>query len=354
MTRSGRATERVGLKEVAAEADVSVSVASRVLTRDPTLRLREEKRDRVILAARRLGYRPNAAGRSLRTSSAGAIGVMLPNLTNPFFADLIQGVEDECDAVNLTPILGRSERLIQGSSILARMVGEGRVDGFIIQLTDEVNEEAINEILDPSVPRVLLQSHTTDHPGSLVLDVESGIQLATQHLLSIGHRDIALATGRVDFDTARIRESAFRDAMRHAGQGVDDEWISHTGFHFENGQDAFRQLHSGARAPSAILAANVNLGLGILQAARWSGVAVPQELSVIALHDSELAAVSVPALTTVRLPLYTLGAQAVRELRAVLAGSAPRAITITDPPPDLIVRESTRAVPSSRRARTQP
>lgn len=333
---------RVQLSDVARESGVSVSVVSRVLNGDKTLRIRDEKRARVLEVARQLGYRPNAAGRSLRTKSASAIGVMLPKLTNPFFADFLQGVEDACDEADLTPILGRSERLSRGSSILERMIGEGRVDGFILQLTDELTEDAVNDILGPAIPRVLVQSHTVGHPGSVVLDVEAGVRMATEYLISIGHVDIGFATGLPQHDTAVIRERAFRDAMERAGLEVVEDWIARFGFYFSHGEPAFRSIWSGRRRPTAILAANVNVGLGILNTAQVSDVSVPDQLSVMSLHDSELAAGSVPPMTVVKLPVYELGVTAVGELRDVMAGGTRRALTITDPPPELIVRRSTR------------
>lgn len=341
---AGAPPGRVRLRDVAEVAEVSVSVVSRVLNRDPTLRIRDEKRERVLLVAQQLGYRPNAAGRSLRTHATGAIGVMLPKITQPFYADLIQGVEDECDEANLTPILGRAERLVPGSRLLARMVGEGRVDGFILQLADEVNEAEIDQILDPAVPRVLIQSHAMGLPGSVTLDVENGVRIAAEHLISLGHREIALAAGPAHIDTVKVRVSAFRQAMANAGLDVVESWITHTGFYFEDGQAAFRSLWAGARRPTAIVAGNVNLGLGVLRAANWADVDVPETVSIVAVFDSELAEQSVPPMTTVRLPVYQLGRAAVRQLRDVLSGAEPQVIVITEPPPELALRGSTAAL----------
>lgn len=335
---------RVRLRDVAEVADVSLSVVSRVLNEDPTLRLRQEKRDRVIRVARELGYRPNAAGRSLRTRSTGAIGVMLPKITNPYFADFIQGIEDACDSADLTPILGRSERLRAGSSILARMVDEGRVDGFILQLTDELTPQDVDAILSHSVPRVLVQSHTSGHPGSVVLDVQEGIRVATEHLISLGHHDIGFATGRPRHDTARMREQAFRAAMERAGIGVEERWVARAGFYFEDGEGVFRSIWASGSRPTAIVAANVNLGLGILRSAIWSGVDVPGALSIISLHDTELAQHSVPQMSTVQLPVYQLGIRAVQHLQEILDGGQPREIVVAEPAPHLVVRGSTQPV----------
>lgn len=336
---NGIPSGRVRLREVAGAARVSVSTASRVLNGDPTLRLRDDKRDRVLRAANDLGYRPNAAGRSLRTNSTGAIGVMVPTITNPYFADLLTGIEDACDAANLTPILGRSERITPGSTILARMIGEGRVDGFVLQLPDRLTADQIDRILDPSVPRVLLQSRTADHPGAVLLDVIRGVAIATEHLISLGHTAIALATGHPSDDTER----GFRSAMVAAGLGIDERWVTTTGFSFENGLEAFRSIWSAEHQPSAIVAANVDLALGVLHATRAAGVAVPQALSVVSLHDSTLARQAVPPLTAVRMPVKQLGATAVRHLCEILGGTTPETIVVTEPVAELTNRSSTRA-----------
>ncbi|MFV0252633.1 MAG: LacI family DNA-binding transcriptional regulator [Beutenbergiaceae bacterium] len=332
---------RVRLRDVADVAEVSVSVVSRVLNEDPTLRIREEKRERVREVAHELGYRPNAAGRSLRTHTTGAIGVMLPKLTQPFFADVIQGVEDECDRSDLTPILGRSERLLSGSALLERMVGEGRVDGFVLQLPEELADGDINRLLDPAVPRVLIQNHAMGYPGSVTLDVEEAIQVGADHLLRLGHRDIALATGHPNLDLARTCEAAFRRAMASAGLAVDEAWISRTGFDFEAGQRAFDSIWNSGRHPTAILAADVNLGLGVMKSALLAQISVPDQVSVLAVHDCECALQTSPALSVVRLPLYRLGRVAVRHLRELLQGGQPRVIAVTDPAPQLVVRQST-------------
>lgn len=335
---------RVRLRDVAEAAAVSVSVVSRVLNDDPTLRVRKDKRQRVKEVAEQLGYRPNFAGRSLRTHSTGAIGVMLPQLTQPFFEELIQGVEDECDKSDLTPILGRSERLVGGSSLLARMVGEGRVDGFIVHLTEDFTQANIDELLHPDVPRVLIEHHAMGQPGSVTLDGEGGIRVAVEHLAGLGHRTIALATGKRDLDAAQVREAAFRDAMAVAGRSVSERWIQRTGMDFEAGIEAFAALWAGDERPTAIVAADVNLGLGILRAAYSADVNVPHDLSVIAVHDSRSAIHSVPALSTVRLPLYRLGRVAVRHLSDILRGESREVIGITDPAPQLVLRESTSAL----------
>ncbi|MFV0425412.1 MAG: LacI family DNA-binding transcriptional regulator [Beutenbergiaceae bacterium] len=331
-------TSRVRLRDVADVAQVSVSVVSRVLNGDPSLRVRQEKRDRVHRVARQLGYRPNVAGRSLRTHSIGAIGVMVPKLTQPAFTELIQGVEDECEESDLTPILGRSERLQPGSSILTRMVAEGRVDGFVLQLPEDL--EARSEIIETPVPRVLIHSHAMGLPGSVTVDTEAAVVMALDHLIELGHRNIGFATGKGHVDVAQVGEARFRQRMTQVGLGLQDGWITHTGFDFDAGSAAFEALCQQGERPTAIVAGDVNLGIGILQAAVAAGIDVPGSLSLISLHDCECAERTMPPMAAVQLPAYRLGREAVRHLREILAGGARRAIAITDPPPQLRARGS--------------
>ena len=192
----GRPRERATLRDVAKLAGVSISVVSRELNGDPVLRARGETRQRIQEAAKELGYTPSHAARSLRLARAFAIGLLVPDVTNPIYDRLIRGIDDAADELGYQVLLGRTERLETGSDFLRRLVGEGRVDGFLVQRRDETDAHEFAHLIEGRAPVVLVNSRGSQR-GSAVLDDAAGARLATEHLLELGHRDIALIGGDV-------------------------------------------------------------------------------------------------------------------------------------------------------------
>lgn len=330
----------VTLSDVAREAGVSVSVVSRVLNGDPSLRARDQTRARVRRAARKLDYRPNHAARSLRLSQAGTIALVIPNVTNAVSSETLRGVEDQAGDAGLQVLLGRSERLRPGSDYLRRLVGEGRVDGVVVQLQDDSDVGDFEIDVADRLPFVLVHSRGARR-GSVIVDDVAGARLATDHLLGLGHTDIALVGGLAVNQTARRRAQGFSQAMAAAGVRKRSAWTLESGYQPEQGRTAARQLLASARRPSAVVVANVNAAMGVLLGAREAGVTVPDELSVVGIHDVWMAELVQPPLTTVRMPLYDMGRASVRLLTGRMAGGRAEDLTITDPPPRLVLRQST-------------
>lgn len=348
----GVAGGRTQLKDVARLASVSISVASRALNGDPTLRARTDTIDRVLAAAESLQYRANAAGRSLRTRSVDVIGVVLPDGNSLFSGEMLQGIEMACDEHNLMPMISRSERIATNNDLLKRLVREGRVDGFLVQPTDLAAEQAMEQIVRDHVPTVLLVSKSRLQPGSVVFDDEAAITLATEHLIGLGHRDVGFIGGFSRHDTAPRRLKGFESAMAAGGLPVRPEWVTAFGYSLEAGRDAVAHLRAQAHAPTAVVIATHNAALGFVQAARQSGLRIPDELSIVSVHDSLAAEYTSPGLTTVKMPFFELGYEAVTHLAAVLNGAPPRDIVIVTPAPTLIHRESAVPPHAGRRPHT--
>ena len=344
---------RVTLTDVAREAGVSVSVVSRELNGDPALRARDETRERIHGAAEALGYTPNHAARALRLSKAFAIGLIVPDVTNPIFEPLIRGIEDVADGLGYQVLMGRTERLQPGTDFLRRLVGEGRVDGFLVQRRDETDFHEFAHIIEGSAPLVLINSRGPRR-GSAVLDDAAGARRATEHLLELGHREIALIGGDIHSHTGRARERGFVQAINAAGMRRRAAWVLHSGYTPEAGRRAIRELcGSGARRPTGVVVSNMTAAMGALLGAREIGLTVPDQISVIAIHDDWLADYSLPPLTTIRMPLYRLGQEAAHLLHLRLLGEKALDITIDRPAPELIVRAST-APPPRRLSRCRP
>lgn len=337
----------VTLSDVANRAGVSVSAVSRVLTDAPSTRVSEATRQRIQDAARELGYRPNYAARALKFARTNAIGLIVPDLTNAIFTELMRGVEDEARERDYMVLLARAEGMTGGEDLIPWLIGEGRVDGVLVQVGDNMRDEDLAALLEGQLPVVFLNSIHPNGMGSVLLEDDLGIRIAVEHLLGLGHVRIAFAGGVARSDSAQRREAGFRAAMADAGVAVDEALVTREGFEPDAGRAAMRRLSAAVHPPTAVVAANINAAYGVLLEARAQGLRVPGDLSVVAMHDAWTADSTWPPLTTVRMPLYELGRAAMSGIvERLAAGSAPD-LTVRDPAPVLIVREST-AAPSPR------
>jgi LacI family transcriptional regulator len=329
------------LTEIAKHAGVSVSVVSRVLNGDPTLRTRQETRQRVLRVAKDLKYTANYAGRALRLSRSKALALITPGVSSPLFDDLLAGATDAAEVEDYTLLIGRADRITQGSDTLRRLAGEGRVDGFVLQRSDDLSDQALESLVANDARIVLVTSRTPGRRGSVVLDDVAGAKLATEHLIGLGHTRIALVGGIPSSDIARRREHGYALALHGAGLRRRENLVRRMGYSPEVAAAAMESLVGAVPRPTGVVVANVNGAIGALTALRRLGVDVPGDMSVVAYHDEWVADHTWPPLTTVKMPYYEVGAQAVRSLLAQLAGSPGQDIIVRDPPPRLVLRSST-------------
>jgi LacI family transcriptional regulator len=331
------------LHEIAQRAGVSVSVVSRLLNGDPTVRTRAETRERVLQVAKDLNYTANYAGRALRRGRSRALALIIPGVASPLFADLLRGATEAAGAEDYTLLIGRSDQVTAGSDTLRRLVGEGRVDGFVLQRTDDLSDQALESLVANDARIVLVTSRTPRRRGSVILDDVAGAKLATDHLIGLGHTRIGLIGGVPSSDISRRREQGFALALREAGLRRREHWISRLGYSPEAAAEAVQAIMGSEARPTGLVVANVNGGIGALTALRGLGIRVPEDLSVIAYHDEWVADHTWPPLTTVKMPYFEVGAQAVRSLIAQLGGAPAQDIVVQDPPPQLVLRQSTGA-----------
>ena len=328
------------LSDVAARAGVSVSAVSRVLSNAPETRVSEETRDRIRRAARDLGYRPNSAGRALRSARSNVVALIVPDLMNALFVELVRGVEDAAIEQDYLVLMGRTEDIEPGGERAQKLLGEGRVDALLLQPGDKpLPLEALGGFADTR-PVLLLNSVAEDGPGSATMPDEVGARVATRHLIDLGHERIAFANGIPESHTAARRGRGFRGEMAAAGLEVDESLITTYGYTPSDGERAAAQLLAATPRPTAVFVANVNAAVGLLAYARKAGVQVPRDLSVVALHDSWTAANTWPPLTTVTMPWYELGRSAFDEVHRRILGEQPAQIRVDEPSPRLVVRES--------------
>jgi LacI family transcriptional regulator len=328
------------IADVGRLAGVTASVVSRVLNGDETLRVRDETRERVLAAAATLDYTPNHAARALRRSRVGTLGLAVHDISNPVYAPLITGAQAAASAHGYVLMLADVPELARDSRIFGRVVGSGAIDGLLLLPAGSAADRMVEDAVGGRVPTVVVNDRSRQLPSIALADRE-GMEVATRHLLDLGHRDIAMLRLDGRGHRATQRTEGFRRAMRAVGVEPARNRIVTGGHTAEAGREAMRALLKGRSRCTAIVAASSLAAIGALAAAQEEGLAVPEELSIIGLHDVFFAEFLTPPLTVVRLPLRRLGEEAVELLVAAIDGGERGHHVTHDPPPELIVRGST-------------
>lgn len=329
------------LSDVAARAGVSVSAVSRVLSDKPGVRVSVATRQRIHDAAKELNYRPNFTARALKSSRTHAVGLVVPGVTNAIFSELMRGVEEEARAKDYMVLIASTERLPEGEESIPRLMGEGRVDGVIVQFGDHLSGDDLRTVTESGLPVISVNAINPGSGGSVRLDDEAGMRLATQHLIELGHTRIGYAGGLPTSESGQRRLAGFREAMASASLAIDPELVTDFGYYPKDGVRALTVMAEALARPTAVVVANINAAHGVLSEARRLGIRVPEELSIVAMHDTWTAEIAWPPLTCVRMPLYELGRNAMANLWDHINSGTAENRVIADPAPQLIVREST-------------
>lgn len=338
-SESSRRSPRVTLVDVALAAGVDKAVVSRVVNHDPGLVIRPDTRARVEAAVAVLGYRPNPAARSLRTAKTGTIGLVIPSFANPVYAEIISGAENAALASGHVLVTGSTSGVPSAAEYLD-LLGHGRVDGLLIAGgAPSAEEQRILGGLD--LPWLLVNRRDRRGHRYLILDDAYSAETAVAHLAGLGHTRIAHIGGPRSADTALRRLQGYERAMQDLGLAIQPPWIQTCDYTMQGGATAVAALMTGAQRPTAIYVANVAAAVGALHQLSAMDLAVPEEVSVVATHDAEIASYVMPALTTVRMPLRQLGSRAVELLLGSSRDAVIEETLATDI--ELIERESTAA-----------
>jgi LacI family transcriptional regulator len=299
-------TGRTTIADVARRAGVDRAVVSKVLSDDPSLRVRDETRQRVQAAATELRYRPNFHARGLARARAGAMGLLVPS-GNPLMVPIIAGAEEVASEHGL--LLWTASHEGELTERYLRLLRGGAVDAALVAgLRAGIDAEELFE--DPRVPTLLVNRRSIGAERWVILDDERAASLATQHLIDHGHRRIGMAGGPPGVDTAERRRRGFEAAMRSAGLQVRPGWVVGTEYTPEGGAEAVAALMDSPDRPSAIVAADANEGLGVWHELRSHGLSVPGDLSLIAIHKLPAEDFRIPPMTCVEMPLKELGRRA--------------------------------------------
>jgi LacI family transcriptional regulator len=283
--------------------------------------------------------------RALRTARTYTLGIAVPQLDNPVFPQIIIGATSAAHARGYELLISLVDQASDSSSVYERLAHANRVDGLLVSTIEE--DAALRRILKrTSVPFVLVNRRLRGIPNFVVHDNFEAAKTSTEYLLSLGHRRIGHLAGRITGYNGSQRLAGYEAALRAAGIAPDPALISEAGYTLEGGVRATEAMLAARRRPTAILAATVISGSGALKALHAAGVRVPQDMSVMSIHDLPIAEMLQPPLTALRLPLQEMGEVATNGLIDMLDGKA-RGVSRVLPPETLVVRSST-APPRAR------
>lgn len=302
----------VTIRDVAERAGVSVSTVSRVLTSNAPVQ--EETKKAVEAAIQTLGYRPNGLARSLRSNETKTLGLIIPDVANPFFPEVAKGVEDAACKRGYSVILCNSGNDRAKEAMYFEVLQERRIDGIIITGSGSLDEYAqLREKED--FPIVFLDRNAEGlNVDSVESDSYSGACQAVQHLIQLGHREIAFVSGPSAASTSGRRLRGYIDTLSRHGISPLPENIFPGDFTLEAGRQAGMALLKRARRPTAVFVSSDIGAVGVMMAAESMHLRIPEDLSVVGFDNTLLSMVSRPALTTVSQPKYEMGQQAVRLL----------------------------------------
>jgi LacI family transcriptional regulator, galactose operon repressor len=316
MRRTRRADDESAptIKQVAERARVSTATVSRVLAGGNGVR--RELIESVQEAVRALDYHPNRVARNLRVRTTRTIGLIIPDIQNPFFTSVVRGIEDVLQADGYTLLLGNTDDNQERERIyLSTLRAEG-VAGIILVTADGRTPE-LRRLLKAKVPLIVIDRV----PPGLNVDAvtvanSEGAREATAHLIALGHRRIGLIGGPAHLSTASERQAGFEEALRAAGCASAPELIKYGDFRQTGGYRAMLELLSLPEPPTAVFITNNLMTLGALQAIHERGLSIPDDIGIISFDDMSWATSLQPPLTAVAQPTYELGAAAAELLLA--------------------------------------
>jgi LacI family transcriptional regulator len=310
--------DRAGMKQVADRANVAMSSVSRVLSGHPDVS--QAMRDRVTAAVEELGYEPNMLARMLRRGATQTVGFVVGDISNPLLSQIALGAEVTLRAGGYAMLLTNSVNEAKLDAAHIRLLLQRRVDGLLLSVADETNPDTVAALARTTTPSVLIDRElATEQPSSAVLsDHASGITDAVAHLVTLGHERIALVAGSPHVRPTRERINAFEETIE-AHPGVVGQ-VRSGAFTDTHGEAATRELLTGRRAPTAIIAGGNQIFIGVLAELTTRGLRAPADISLVTCDDVPLARFFTPTLATIARDPYEMGAAAARLLLDRLGG----------------------------------
>ncbi len=327
----------MNIKQVAAKAKVSTATVSRTINQ--SLLVSPETSEKVWGAIRELGYYPNTQARALVSGKSRIFGLIISDIANPFFPELVKSFEYAAIQHNYEVIVANTDYNMDRMAVCVRRMIERQVDGVAV-MTSEIDGKLIDELSRRRLPIVFLDFGTIKPlMSNIVVDYSRGIKEAVNHLVSLGHRRFGFISGPLSLMSARVRRTAVLEHLRACGIGGRQLTVVEGNHKIDGGEIAMRQILATAH-PTAVIASNDLTAVGALRPIYQAGLSVPHDISLVGFDDIELSQFTHPALTTVRLSREEIGRKAFDALYSAIedGGKSGREIHATT---RLVVREST-------------
>jgi LacI family transcriptional regulator len=329
----------ITIKDIAKRAGVSYATVSRALNNHPEINI--ETRKKIARIAAEIGYQPNAIARGLVKKETKTIGLLIPDITNPFFPEVARGIEDAANETGYTIFLCNTNWKQEREEHYLNVLRQKQVDGVIIAPASERPEHLKKVIGHGTKNMVFISRANLASVTSVLIDNVRGGRLAVEYLIAKGYHRIAFVGGLTDTSSNQERFQGYKEALEAAGLQLNPAYIVGGDFKRESGHQATEALLKLEPRPDAIFAANDLLALGAIQALREQGLRIPEAMAVIGFDDIEFASLPEIQLTTVTQPKYDMGKLALQTLMSQIKGDERMVARKIMLEPALICRKTT-------------
>lgn len=330
--------------DVAKESGVSIATVSKVINN--TGNMRDTTRERVKHAIKKLNYQPNMVASALTGKGTETIGLLVPDISNPFFSDMARMIEDRAHEVGMSVIICSTDTVAEKERKYINLLKRKQVDGLIIGATIK-DRQLLEDLKDGSIPIVML---TQDDVGlgltSVSVDDFKGGFDATNYFITTGHKNIAIIAEYAN--SSRMRIYGYREAHDEKGLPIDEENIYRTSAKIESGRKVMLEMVKNNRVPTAIFACNDLVAIGVIQGAKESGLRIPEDISVIGFDNTMLGEIVDPPLTSVSQPIADMGKRTVDLIIEKIESKQKKVPTVENERilfnPTMVLRDSTLAM----------
>ena len=328
----------MNIAEIARRAKVSTATVSRTLNQSGPVKPATARK--VWRAVTALNYYPNSHARALVSGRSRLIGLIVSDITNPFFPELVRVFENLAAQKQYDLLLTSTDYDTSRMTACLRRMLERKVDG-VAMMTSEMDTSLIKELSKRGVPIVFMDvGQIGPRMSHVSIDYGNGIRQAVDHVVQLGHRNIGFISGPLDLHSARTRRQAFVDGARYHKLPLDRKLVREGTHTAEGGEKAMKELLKLAKLPTAVVCSNDWTAIGALHAIHAAGVRVPEDLSLVGFDDIPLTSYTTPSLTTVRMSARDVGATAFQALFSLIGGEHVEG-DVYQIPTRLVVREST-------------
>jgi LacI family transcriptional regulator len=325
------------IRDVAKRARVSIATVSRVTNSNPH-KVNDETRSKILKAVKELDYRPNALAQGLIMKKSMTIGVIIPDISNPYYAEIVRGIQDGAEGVGYAVVLQNTDRKKERIIKCIQVLRDKQADGIIFS-GGRIHGDEILSSLDEIAGRVVvIGRHEVDTPAVNVDNAGGAVQ-AVRHLIDLGHEKVGFISGPKTSTSIIDRFQGYKGSLEQNGRRYEKNWVKQGNLTPESGYQAAKEILNLKTRPTAILACNDLMAFGAVHAAKSLGLGVPEDLSVIGFDNIPLSSYFDPPLTTVEIPMYTVGMAAMQMLADLLAGRDVERLRLFKT--NLLVRKST-------------